>query len=87
MPAALAAESAIVLGGLWLFIPGAGLSRARAVSLTQLTLLVLALTAAGMTIAPPPPSARAMAVSSLATLIVVCALAGWLGKLPRQART
>jgi hypothetical protein len=36
-------------------------------------------TIAGMTVAPAPPSPQAMAASSLVTLLVVCALAGWLG--------
>jgi hypothetical protein len=42
---------------------------------------MLAFTVLGMIYAPPP-SATAMAASSLATLIAVCALAWWLGRLP-----
>jgi hypothetical protein len=45
-----------------------------------LTLVVLAFTVLGMTIAPPPPSALAMAASSLAALVIVCALTCWLGR-------
>ena len=37
--------------------------------LTSLTLLILMFTIAGMTIAPPPPSAPAMAGSSLVALV------------------
>ena len=37
-------------------------------------------------IAPPPPSARAMAWSSLLTLGAVCALVLWLGRQPGKAR-
>jgi hypothetical protein len=36
----------------------------------------------GMTVAPPLPSALAMAGSSVLTLVVICALAGWFGRLP-----
>jgi hypothetical protein len=42
-------------------------------------------TVLGMTMAPPPPSARAMAVSSLATVTAVCAVAWWLGR-PEDVR-
>ena len=84
MPAALAIESAIVVAGLWLFMPGSGLSRGKSLALAALVLLVLVFTVVGMTIAPPPPSALAMAGSSLVTLVVVCALACWLGRLPSE---
>lgn len=83
MPVALAAEAFILVAGLCLFVSGASLSRARKVWLTALSLLMLTFTAAGMTVAPPPPSVMAMAASSLVTIIVVCALACWLGRLPR----
>jgi membrane-bound metal-dependent hydrolase YbcI (DUF457 family) len=82
MPIALAVEAVIVVVGLFLFVPGSGLSRGRRIALTALTLVILAFTMAGMTIAPPPPSAQAMAASSLATLVVVCVLAYWLGRPP-----
>ena len=86
MPVALVVEAAIVLAGLYLFVRGTRLFRARAIALTVMSLLLLAVTAAGMTIAPPPPSAQAMAGSSLITLVIVCALACWLGKLPKEER-
>jgi hypothetical protein len=87
MPVALVVESVVVLVGLFLFVPGSRTARGKSLALTALTLVILAFTVAGMTIAPPPPSALAMAGSSLATLVVVCALACWLGRLPgdRQA--
>lgn len=87
MPVALAAEAAIVVAGLWLFVSGSGLARSRIVALAALILLVLVFTVLGMTVAPAPPSATAMATSSLATLVVVCALCLWLGRrsIPRQA--
>jgi hypothetical protein len=37
-----------------------------------------------MTIAPAPPSAHAMAASSLLTIVAVCTLAGWLGRSARS---
>jgi hypothetical protein len=37
-------------------------------------------TAIGMTVAPAPPSALAMAGSSWITLVVVCGLFAWLGR-------
>ena len=46
----------------------------------------LGFTIAGMTVAPPPPSVAAMAGSSLATIIVVCAIACWLGKVHDERR-
>lgn len=86
MSIALGIEAMIVAVGLYLFVPGSGLSRRRSITLTVLTLVVLAATVAGMTIAPPPPSALAMAGSSLVTLGVLCALFCWLGSHPRAGR-
>lgn len=86
MSVALGIEAMIVAVGLYLFVPGSGLSRRRSIILTVLTLVVLAATVAGMTIAPPPPSALAMAGSSLVTLGVLCALFCWLGSHPRAGR-
>lgn len=85
MPAALAVEAAIVVIGLCLFIPGCRLPRGRLIALTMLSLLVLVFTVVGMTMAPPPPSPQAMAAGSWAVLVLVCALAGWLARLPREA--
>jgi hypothetical protein len=87
MPLALTVEAAVVVAGLWLYVPGAPLSRTRKIALTMLSLVVLAFTVIGMTMAPAPPSAFAMAASSLAALILVCGLALWLGRLsgPRHS--
>ncbi|MCG2592748.1 hypothetical protein LZ009_08125 [Ramlibacter sp. XY19] len=79
MPVALGLESLVVVAGLWLFLSGAGLSRAKAAGLVGLCGSVLAMTIAGMTVAPPPPSAAAMAASSLGAIVVVVALLAWLG--------
>jgi len=86
MPVALGVEAAVVVAGLLVFMPGSRLSRGKSLALASLTLIILGFTVVGMTIAPPPPSALAMAGSSLATLVVVCAAVCWLGKLPRERR-
>ncbi len=80
MPVALAVEAFIALAGLWLFVAGARLSRGRKLGIAVFTLVTLAFTIAGMTIAPPPPSVTAMAFSSLVAIVVACALLSWLGK-------
>jgi hypothetical protein len=85
MPLALGLEAGIVVAGLWLFVSGARLARRRTVALTVLSLVAMAFTAVGMTIAPAAPSKTAMAASSLATVAVVCALVYWSGRRPREA--
>ncbi|MGE5117960.1 MAG: hypothetical protein ACM3N6_15865 [Betaproteobacteria bacterium] len=80
LPLALAVEALIVAAGLALYLRGAPLPRGRRIALAALCLLLTAFTLAGMTLAPAPPSTQAMAGSSLLTLLVVCALFGWLGK-------
>ena len=80
MPVALLVEAALVVAGLSLFAAGANWSRQRSLMLTALVLLALVFTVVGMTVAPPPPSPRAMAASSLATIAVVCGLVVWLGR-------
>ena len=80
MPVALAVEAFVALLGLYLFLFGASLSREKKFWLSALSLLILVFTVAGMTAAPAPPSAIAMAVSSLVTIAVVCALVFWLGR-------
>jgi hypothetical protein len=84
MRAALSLEATIVIVGLWLFISGTALTRVRSLALVTLILLSLVFTAAGMTLAPAPPSAAAMAGGSLATLALVCATAYWCGRLPSR---
>lgn len=84
MPAALAVEAGLLLAGVLVFLPGCGLSRPKKLALAVLNLLVLGFTVVGMTVAPPPPSAAAMAGSSLATIVLVCVLIGWLGSGARN---
>lgn len=80
MPIALGFESAITLLGLILFLDGSGISRNRSRALVLLTFLVLALTLIGMTVAPAPPSDKAMAASSWITLVVICGIVWWIGR-------
>jgi len=80
-PIALAVEAALVVGGLLLFVQGGNLARGRQIALSALTLLILVFIAVGMTVAPPPPSAFAMAGRSMLTLALICAIAGWFGRL------
>ena len=86
MPVALLVEAALVVVGLRLFLPVSGLPRRRARALVALALVVLAFTVVGMTVAPAPPSAAAMAASSLIVLLVVCGLAFWCGRRPHAAQ-
>jgi len=85
MTVALAVEAALVIGGLCLFFAGSSMSRARRLVFAAISLLVLAFTVVGMTVAPPPPSASAMAGSSLVTIFLVCVLYGWLGRGVRRS--
>ena len=85
MTVALAVEAALVIGGLRLFFAGSSMSRARRLVFAAISLLVLAFTVVGMTVAPPPPSASAMAGSSLVTIFLVCVLYGWLGRGVRRS--
>jgi hypothetical protein len=78
LPLGLALEAIIVVLGLAVFVSGAPLRRGRKVALAALCTVLLAFTIVGMTLAPPPPSATAMAGSSLVTLLVVCALVTWI---------
>ena len=83
---ALGVEAALVIAGLGLYLRGAALSRGRSVALGASALVLLLFTVLGMTIAPAPPSPRAMAIGSLATLAATCAWFAWLARAPRGAR-
>ena len=86
MPAALVLEAAIVVAGLWLFLRNCGLSHGRVIALAVLSALILVFTVVGMTVAPPPPSATAMAGASLITLLAVCSLYYGFGSRPRPGQ-
>jgi len=64
IPFALAIEAAIVVVGLYLFVSGTDVGRKKATALVVLSLIVMTFTGLGMTIAPAPPSATAMAASA-----------------------
>lgn len=84
MPVALSMEAFIALAGLCLFLSGASLSPTKKLWVSVLSILIVGFTVAGMTVAPPPPSAAAMAASSLGTIVLVSALAAWLGRLSHE---
>lgn len=81
LPMALLVEAVIVGTGLLLYMRGTRLSRGKSRALGAFTFLILGFTVAGMTLAPAPPSAQAMAAGSLVTLVVVVAVACWIGRL------
>jgi hypothetical protein len=74
----LGLEVAVVVAGLLLWLPGSQLSRARGATLVLVVGLVTGSTLLGMTVAPAPPSATAMAASSLGLIALVVALIAWL---------
>ncbi len=86
MPLALAVEALILAVGLWLYVPGALLSRGRKAGLCVLGAMILAFTIVGMTIAPAPPSVTTMALSSLIIVVVVTLLAWRLTAIPGERR-
>ncbi len=81
MALALGIESAIVAFGLTMFLRSQPFAPLRSALLVAITLLLLGFTVLGMTVAPAPPSATAMAATSLATIVGACAFYGWLGRL------
>lgn len=85
VPVALALEAILVAAGLYCFATHTPLPRSKVIGLGVLSVIAMIFTAVGMTVAPAPPSAIAMAAGSLGTLAVVCGLAVWLG-MPRQAK-
>jgi hypothetical protein len=60
--------------------------RRRARGLAVLCVLPVAFTVVGMTVAPAPPSAQAMAGSSLAVLLLTGVVRVWLGRHGRAVR-
>ncbi len=80
MALALVVEAGLAAVGTGLFLAGSGLSRGRGLAVTATVAALMAFTAAGMTVAPPPPSAFAMAAGSLAGIGLACALLAWLGR-------
>jgi len=68
MPVALVVEAFIALGGCYLFVAGANLSRAKKLLLSVLSVLILAFTVVGITVAPPPPSGACLLRSARSSL-------------------
>ena len=85
IPLALTVEGLVVAAGLWLYLPRAPISRGSKCGVFALGAVALGFTIVGMTVAPPPPSADAMAAGSLITVLIVIALAWWLGKVPAES--
>ena len=84
LPVALSIETVMAVTGLIIFLGGRTLSRGRSIALSILVVVLSIFTVAGMTLAPPPPSPQAMAGSSFVVLLLVCALALWLGRRSMQ---
>jgi hypothetical protein len=84
MPVALALESALLLVGLAVYLPASRLPRGRSIALAGTCLAILVFSLVGMTVAPPPPSPAAMAASSLAAIVGVCAALGWMARRPSR---
>jgi len=80
LPAALGVECALALGGLWLYLTATPAGRGGRTGTAVVTLIVLALTLAGMTVAPPPPGTMEVAGSSLAVIAAVAAAAAWFAR-------
>jgi membrane-bound metal-dependent hydrolase YbcI (DUF457 family) len=84
VPLALTVEGLVVAAGLWLYLPRAPISRGSKCGVFALGAMALGFTIVGMTVAPPPPSADAMAAGSLTTISIVAAVAWWLGRIPGE---
>jgi hypothetical protein len=69
---------------MWLYLTRAPISRGKKLGVCVLGAGVLGFTIVGMTVAPAPPSVDAMAAGSLVTLLIVVAVAWWLGKVPGE---
>jgi hypothetical protein len=82
IPVALTVEGLIVAAGLWIYVPCAPISRGKKFGVCALGAVSLGFTIVGMTVVPPPPSVDAMAAVSLITVLIVVAVAWWLGKVP-----
>jgi hypothetical protein len=81
IPLALTVEGLVVAAGLWLYLRRAPISRGSKCGVFALGAVALGFTIVGMTVAPPPPSADAMAAGSLTTVLIVAAVAWWLGRV------
>ena len=74
MPVALALELLLTAGALAIYLQSAHLARARRILVCATVAVAAVLTAAGPYLPGAPPPARLLALSSLATLIILVAL-------------
>lgn len=74
---ALLVEMAIAAAGLALFLMRVKLTRARAITVITMTLVVAALTYAGMQSPTPPPGATLPAITSLLAMAMLVAVSAW----------
>jgi hypothetical protein len=75
---ALVLEAVIALVGLYIYLFGSGISRPRKIAAVTLSVFVVLLTTAGMTVAPVPPSSAKLAGSSLFVIVVMVLLFSWI---------
>jgi hypothetical protein len=80
-------ECAIAAAGLILYLKRNRPTKPRALSLAILILLLTIMTIAGQASKTPPPSIIAMAATSLASILIITALAAWLDHFPRTTKT
>ncbi len=81
MPLALTVEILITAAGLWLYLSAIRPSPGRRIGLIVFTAALAIATVIGMTLAPAPTDLKQLAVASLATNVVIVAIACWLGRL------
>ncbi len=75
---ALVLEAVIALVGLCIYLLGSGISRPRRIASVVLSVFVVLMTMAGMTVAPAPPSSAQLAGSSLFAILVMVLLFSWI---------
>ncbi|MBS0374494.1 MAG: hypothetical protein JSR73_07915 [Proteobacteria bacterium] len=80
LPVALGLEAAVLVAGAAFYARRTRLAPRRRWAILATAALSLLMTIAGMTLAPPPPSATTMAVSSLVTILVLTASVGLLAR-------
>jgi hypothetical protein len=85
LPVALGLETAVLVAGTAFYARRTTLAPARRRGVVAVAALSLGLTAAGMTLAPPPPSAAAMAMSALVAIVALTAAVGLLARAPARA--
>jgi len=85
LPLALGLEAALLIAGALFYARRAGLAPTRRRGILAVAALSLGITVAGMTLAPLPPSAADMAMSSLVAIVALTAAVGLLARAPVRA--